>query len=254
MCGEVSRAAPGHRCIYYRATPARNSTSIDVSWWWEQFEMSAPKLFVKNEHNNTVLNWHQAPEKEFYLYGQAFWNAAKNLLQQNQSLDRWPGASFDACVIVYLYRHALELFMKEILIGRGGELLNPTPSPETVINVNHSLTRLLPDVRRVFVECRWDKDFGTKTALTFDEFTTIVKEFEEADPSAFSFRYPVKKNLTPALDDHFTFSVRAFALTMDEVLNTLYSACCALPEIANAQAEAACEAMRDGEPPDYEPD
>src|SRR6266852_5735376 len=40
-----------------------------------------------------------------HLYGEAFWNAAKNLLQ-NEALDKRPIASFDASVIVYLYRHA----------------------------------------------------------------------------------------------------------------------------------------------------
>jgi hypothetical protein len=207
--------------------------------------MSTPKLFVENKcGNNTVLNWHQAPEREFFLYGQAFWNAAKSLLQQNDALDRAPGASFDACVIVYLYRHALELFLKEILIGRGGELIDPRPSPEAVVNARHSLTKLLPDVRRIFVECGWEKTFGSKTAVTFDDFTAIVEEFEKADPSSFSFRYPVKMEITAALDGHFTFSVRQFALTMDEVLNTLYAACYSLPDIANDRAEAAYEGSR----------
>jgi hypothetical protein len=217
----------------------------------------APKLFVKAKYNNTVLNWHREPEQEFHLYGEAFWNAAKTLLQ-NDALDKLPIASFDASVIVYLYRHALELFLKEILIGRGGELIDPRPSPEAVLNVGHSLTKLLPDVRRIFVECGWDETFGSNTAVTFDDFTAIVEEFEKADPSSFSFRYPVKKDLTGALDGHFTFSVRQFALTMDEVLGTLSGACYGLPEIANYRAEAVheawCEAMQNSEPPDYERD
>jgi hypothetical protein len=39
----------------------------------------APKLFIKNKYSNTVLNWHRESEKEFHLYGEAFWNAAKTL-------------------------------------------------------------------------------------------------------------------------------------------------------------------------------
>jgi hypothetical protein len=216
---------------------------------------SSPRLFVKNKYNNTVLNWHREPEKEFHLYGEAFWNAAKTLLQ-NEALDKQPIASFDASVIVYLYRHALELFLKEILIGRGADLVDPRPSPQMVVNAGHSLTKLLPDVRRIFVECGWDKTFGSEMAVTFDDFTAIVEEFEKADPSSFSFRYPVKKDLTGALYGHFTFSVRKFASTMDEVLNTLSGACDLLPDIADGRAEAAyeahCEAMQYYEPPDYE--
>jgi hypothetical protein len=202
-----------------------------------------PRLFVKNKYSNTVLNWHEEPAMEFHLYGNAFWSAAKNLLQ-NEARDKQPGASFDACVIVYLYRHALELFLKDILIGRGGELIVQPPSPETVVGWGHRLTKLLPDVRRIFVECGWDEAFGSKTAVTFDDLTAVVKEFEETDPSSFCFRYPVKKerDLPATLEGHFTFSVRQFALTMDEVLNTLYDACCSLPEIADNRAEAAHKA------------
>lgn len=216
-----------------------------------------PRLFVKNKYNNTVLNWNREPAKEFHVYGEAFWDAAKSLLQ-NEALDRAPSASYDASVIVYLYRHALELFLKEILIGRGGDLVSPRPSPETVINAGHSLTKMLPDVRRIFVECGWDKTFGSKAAVTFDDFTAIVEEFERADPSSFSFRYPVKKDLTAALGGQFTFSVRQFAITMDEVLGTLSGACYGLPEIADNRAEAAyeaqCEAIQNSEPAGYEPD
>ena len=203
----------------------------------------APKLFIKNDgyKTNTVLNWHREPEKEFYLYGDAFWDAARRLLQ-NEALDRSPIASFDASVIVYLYRHALELFLKQILIGRGGELIHPCPSPETVVNAGHSLTKLLPDVRRIFEECEWDKKFGSETVPTFDDFTDIVEEFEKTDPASFSFRYPVKKNLSGALGGHFTFSVRAFAAIMDEILGALSGACDLLDDIANDRARAAYEA------------
>lgn len=144
-------------------------------------------LFVRKKYGNTVLNRHQAPQKEFHLYGESFWNAAKTLLK-NEALDKRPIASFDASVIVYLYRHALELFLKEILIGRGGDLVDPPPSPKTVVEAKHSLTKLLPDVRRIFVECGWDKAFGSKAIVTFDDFEAIVKELEGDDPSSSSFR------------------------------------------------------------------
>jgi hypothetical protein len=60
-----------------------------------------------------------------HRYGEAFWNAAKNLLQ-NEALDKRPIASFDASVIVYLYRHALELFLKETRFVWFGLVLSET--------------------------------------------------------------------------------------------------------------------------------
>jgi hypothetical protein len=215
----------------------------------------AKVLFVVDDRDNSVLNWHSEPQKELHLYGEAFWNAAKKLLE-NDRLDKTPMASFDAAVIVYLYRHALELFLKEILIGPGAELIDPRPAPETVTNASHSLTRLLPDVRRIFAVCDWEQAFGSAPVLTFDDFTAIVEEFERTDPSSFSFRYPIRKDLTPALGGPFAFSVLKFAQTMDEVLATLSGACDALPEIVRTQAEIADEALQyehnDTEPVEYD--
>jgi hypothetical protein len=217
-----------------------------------------PRLFVPNgNHENTVLNWHDEPAKELHLYGEAFWNAAKELLK-NEGLDRYPIASFDAAVVVYLYRHALELFLKEILLGRGGDLLSNRPSPKAILDAGHTLTRFLPDIRRIFAECGWDKEFGTGSVKTFDDFIAILDEFEKADPSSFCFRYPINKDLTKTLHSHFTFSVRQFAETMDEILGTLSGACFGLPEEADARAEAAHEMSQaemeyaDPQEPDYD--
>jgi hypothetical protein len=57
--------------------------------------MATPRLFVKNKQRNTVLNWHKEPEEEFDLYGEAFWNAAKTLLQNERpSLHLTQASSF----------------------------------------------------------------------------------------------------------------------------------------------------------------
>jgi hypothetical protein len=152
-----------------------------------------PKLFIQNGHTNSVLNRFREPEKELSLYAEAFWNSAKRLLENDQLDKRFGFGSFDASVIVYLYRHALELFLKGILIGRGGEFLAVPLSPEEVLNANHSLTKLLPNVRLVFAAVGWVEAFGSGSVRTFDDFTRIVEELEGADPSSFSFRYPIKK-------------------------------------------------------------
>jgi len=80
------------------------------------------KLFGpgKNIHGNVVLNFIR-PESEFGIYGAAFWRAgrtlATSLAKQNGYRD------FDACPIVFLYAHALELYMKTI-VRRGGSLVS----------------------------------------------------------------------------------------------------------------------------------
>ena len=91
---------------------------------------------------------------------------------------------------------------------------------------------------------------------TFDEFEAVVQEFEQADPGSLSFRYPVKKDLTGAVNGHLAFSVREFARTMDDVLDTLSGAFDCVDEIADNRAQAAyeahCEDMSQGQPTDFE--
>ena len=75
------------------------------------------RLFVRNPGpHNTVLNWHHVPPKEFYFYARAFHKAAKSLVESVE-LDANPFADFNACPVVFMYRHALELHLKAIVIG-----------------------------------------------------------------------------------------------------------------------------------------
>jgi hypothetical protein len=206
--------------------------------------LSHPRLFIRSEggrRKNTVLNWRNSPEEEFHLYGEAFWNAARKLVEGDE-VDSGPGSDFTACPVVYLYRQALELYLKDILIGKGGDLLDPRPDTKTILGRNHSLKRHVPEVRRIFERFGWEKQFGKDCVSTFDDFEQIVNELEDIDPGSFSFRYPLDKKLSRSLGSHFTFSVREFARIMDDVLNTLDGACFCLPDECNALFETAHEA------------
>jgi hypothetical protein len=182
---------------------------------------SQRRLFVRNEggRENMVLNWHNAPEKEFRHYAKAFWNAAQDLIS-NGDMDSGPAGDFSGCPIVYLYRHALELYMKGILLGKGGALLNPRPTDKEIFDAKHSLKKLLPDIRRLFKRRGWDKRFGKESVLTLNDFEAVVNELEDVDGKFFS-RYPVDKGGRGTVDHHFSFSVQKFARIMDDVLNTL---------------------------------
>ncbi|HYM77822.1 MAG TPA: hypothetical protein VE377_17740 [Candidatus Dormibacteraeota bacterium] len=202
-----------------------------------------PRLFVpsKRIEQNTVLNWHNSPEKEFRFYGEAFWNAARKLVEGND-LDSGGLADFSACPIVYLYRHAVELFLKGLVIEE--QLLGSRTDIKTTVDRGHSLKKQLPGVRRIFETYGWQNDFGEQVS-TFDDFEEIVNELEDVDTGSFSFRYPLNRELLGSLNSHFTFSAREFARLMDDVLNTLNGACFCLPEEIEARAKAACEALED---------
>jgi hypothetical protein len=186
---------------------------------------------------NTVLNWFNRPDQEFGLFAESFHKAARTLVE-NLELDRGGLSDFNACPVVFLYRHALELHLKAILLGEGAYFLDDRIPPEEILSKNHKLTVLLPMVRKVFETLGWDRELGNDVVPTFDDVEKAVAELEEVDPNSHAFRYPVKKNLEGSVGSHFTFSVLEFAKRMDAVLEVFATASFALPEEWSAEAEA----------------
>jgi hypothetical protein len=205
----------------------------------------APCLFVKRkDRRNTVLNWHRAPEEEFDIYAGVYWNAAQTLVK-NLELDRIFG--YDACPVVFLYRHALELFLKAILLGDGANFLRNRPDPKWVMDHSHSLKELIPHVREILERFAREGEFGRNEVRTFDDFEALVGELDNVDKNSCAFRYPVDKKLQGTVPGHFTFNAGNFARKMDDALNTLSGACSMLPELWQAECEAAYQASNNAD-------
>src|SRR5438105_1560197 len=76
-------------------------------------------------HGNVVLNFRRFPKGELAAYGRSYHEAGRQLVKRMASTHyRDP----DACPIVFLYRHAIELYLKSI-IHWGNSLLQLNSSP-----------------------------------------------------------------------------------------------------------------------------
>jgi hypothetical protein len=200
-------------------------------------DASKPRLFQSEPGpHNTVWNWQKAPIQEFPFFARAFHTAAKTLVE-SLDLDRNPFTDWNALPIVFLYRHAVELYLKGILLGPGRNFLPNCPSPECVCK-NHSLKRLLPFITAIFEAVGWNEGLGSGDIATFNDFVSVIEQLEDA-----GVRYPLKKDkdkgLTDSVDHHFTFSVIEFSRCIEAALGILEGATIGLPEKWNARAEAA---------------
>jgi len=164
---------------------------------------------------NLGSGWRQ-PTKEFGYFGEAFHRAAKELtrvLAEDPAYD-----PLDACPIVYLYRHATELYLKGVL--RAGEYLLNLHGRQTTFDssalTDHPLRPLLPHLRELFEALDW--------AESYEEIASFVEPLDKMDPNSFAFRYPVNKKNADALPKSFVFDVRAFARAADSCLEILYNA------------------------------
>lgn len=164
---------------------------------------------------NLGSGWRR-PAKEFGLYAEAYHRAAK---EQARALAENPVYDpLDACPVVFLYRHATELYLKGVL--RAGESLmyleGRQPTFDASTFKKHQLSPLLTPLRELFKEMDW--------ASSYEEIASFVERLDRMDSGSFSFRYPVDTNENNALPESFVIDVLAFARAADSCLEILYNA------------------------------
>jgi hypothetical protein len=191
--------------------------------------MNKPKnsLFKhkSRNHGTVVLNPALIPSAEFTFYGNAFHDAGKALVQELKNDERFGLCdlslnSFKALPILYMYRHALELYLKGIIVAGAGVLplrYQGKIDLRDILNT-HSLRRVLPDVERIFNAFELSWDFGLPRFGSLAHFRSIVSEIEDIDPGSLTFRYPTQKDgKSPSLKDCVRFNIFEFCETLDPV-------------------------------------
>jgi hypothetical protein len=198
------------------------------------------KLFGpgKTIHGNVVLNFMRRPESEFGIYAAGFWRAGRSLAN---SLTKQRGyRDFDACPIVFLYGHALELYMKAI-VRRGRSLVSlagkKLPMDSRALS-RHDLLPLTEPLHYIFKHVGWTWKTEVGGVKTFRDFKAIVREM---DLLGTAFRYPLNTKGQASVSHHFVFNVLEFATKLEAAIRLLDGAVTGLEEDWDQQASAAYE-------------
>src|SRR5690242_15687462 len=77
-----------------------------------------------------------------------------------------PFAEFDVSPVVFLYRHALELHLKTIVLGEGGNFLGMKPDPISISN-SRSVSWLAQFVCQIVTAVSWEGQFTCDGVRTF---------------------------------------------------------------------------------------
>lgn len=132
------------------------------------------RLFRLVEPSGPLKNLWSIPQPiAFDDYALAYWDAAKELTGSGTfgSLSSFPA--------VFLYRHAIEVYIKAVLLAFDGALMT-----KEQICSRHTLADLFPDLERV----------AAKASLTLSsELKNTIMEWQVSDPDGVSLRYPEKK-------------------------------------------------------------
>ena len=160
------------------------------------------------------------------LYTRSFHKAAKALAGSLQLAPN-PFADFDVAPVVFMYRNAVELHLKALVLGEGGNFLATTPDALSV-HKTHSVSWLAQFVCQIITAVKWEKEFKCEAIENLADFKAVVEELNAVDPGSYVFRLPVSAVGQDSLPGRLNLTIREFARRMDALLELLDSTADAL--------------------------
>ena len=139
--------------------------------------------------HNSILTRRNVPEQDLWLYARSFHTAAQTLASAFQA-DANLFADSAASPVVFMYRHALELHLKAIVLGEGGNFLTTKPDRISV-SKSHSLSWLAQFVSQIITAVKWEAEFHCDGVETLSDFKGVVEGLNAVDPGSYVFRLPV---------------------------------------------------------------
>jgi hypothetical protein len=134
------------------------------------------------------MNWRNLPDHDYFLYARSFHTAAKKLAGM-LDLDPGPIPDFDLCPVLSAYRHAVELHLKIIILGDGGNFLETRPD-ELSVHKTRSLSWLAQFVVQIVTNLKWEEEFRTEGIGCLTDFKAVIEEANGIDPIFDAFRCP----------------------------------------------------------------
>ena len=137
------------------------------------------------------MHWRNVPDHEYSTQAQAYHAAAKKLARLlDVDADPSPIPDLDLCPVLSLYRHALELHLKIIVLGEGANFLPARPDVLSV-SKSHSLAWLAQFVTQIVTALHWEDEFRTEGIDDLAAFKDLIAEANEIDAPYRPFRSPI---------------------------------------------------------------
>jgi hypothetical protein len=132
------------------------------------------------DQHHRILDWHKVPEEEFYSYARALHATAQEMAA---AMEANPGASakYAACPVLFMYRHALELTLKALVLGDGINFLATKPDTLSVYKT-HSVSWLAQFVCQIVTALKWENEFKCEGMDTLADFKATIEDINSVDP------------------------------------------------------------------------
>ena len=190
-------------------------------------------------HGNIVFNFRGNPANDLAAFAAGYHEGAKVLVANMEAKAGY--ANYEGYPIFFLYRHALELYLKAILY-RGTMILGLTSAPAIRVDklfARHDLARLLPAIRGIFDHVGWNWQVEASGLQDWEDVSALVCAIDGIDGGSSSFRYPVASDGSAPLPRHLVLNAIAFGHRMDPLLDLLDGAVTGLDDFWDSRAEIA---------------
>jgi hypothetical protein len=180
---------------------------------------SGSRLISSSGPHNPVVNRHNVPAGDLFLCARSFHKAAKTLAGSLQP-DASPFADSDISPVVFMYRHAIELHLKALVLGDGGNFLATKPDVLSV-HKTHSVSWLAQFVCQIITALKWEYEFTCEGVENLGDFKAVIEELNAVDPGSYVFRLPVSAEGQDSVPGQVKLTVRDFARRTDALLDLL---------------------------------
>lgn len=141
------------------------------------------------------------PSRDLKNFSDVYRFAAQKLAGEGDS------GSLEDLPVLFLYRHALELAIKAVLIDAGA-------TEASVLMRNHNLAQQMPDLCRVAIR---------RHLPVSAHFKNWIGRWNDTDPDGIKTRYPTNKSGKPVLmANDRRFHLRPFVSDAEQALDELY--------------------------------
>jgi hypothetical protein len=175
-------------------------------------DLTLPELFkgdFRDWQNNACI--YPLAVDPTYAYIEGYKRAADLLVSHIKATSR--DQDFLVYPIVYLYRHHLELSLKEI-VRNGSTLLDDSALKA---EQTHSLTKLWPIAKKV-IQKVWPEEPDNSEYVKIDHFISEIAKF---DDSSTTFRYPRTRQGANTVQGLQHINLRHFAECMQSICSLL---------------------------------
>lgn len=171
------------------------------------------ELNKTNTNHNVISSFSSNPKYDFAAYAKGYYNAAKTLT--DNFLSKTGYRDYDGYPILFLYRHSLEVNLKNIIYwGQRLSNFNDKNTFDNKMYNNHDLKKLSDISTKLLLRIFKDDSDLTETCL---KIISISDQYTELDKDSYSYRYPIDKNGNYSTRKHQVANIKSISLAMQDV-------------------------------------